>query len=494
MSSLSVSNWLDKGSVISTGKCVSVVLILLISILGEANAGNVVDITADLGDTIWANENTTFNIWFENSSNLGGFCTGFRIWSDDGATWVWDYRIVDINQWTGDTTWSLVTVVPGSRMDPAELIWDFTGLLVTDRDLDEISPDTILIGGASTDSDLVNGSLEHMLSIHFIAHGPIDWEDIRIICVDSVFIEPLGDFLFAGSDGSAIVPGVTWGNEGKCWPVKKRWNYCPDWDDNQPTSMTVDHCDPGIIQLTASDPEGDTISYRIRSFQGSSGTAYIGWGGEGTTCEVIYMPPWPATGEVGANITIEIDITDNYHALGECPYYTLAVVVTNSSPIINCGSPVYTVPMGNTVIKGDIIGSDPDGCDALGFELISGPGNIEITSGQFSEITGLYTWTTSESDTGLHDIMLGVHDGFDTVECNFQVSVLAVSYICGDANGSGSVNILDITYLINYIYKGGPPPDPIESGDADGSGSINLLDITYLINYLYKGGPAPVCP
>ncbi|PKK82170.1 MAG: hypothetical protein CVT49_15085 [candidate division Zixibacteria bacterium HGW-Zixibacteria-1] len=30
---------------------------------------------------------------------------------------------------------------------------------------------------------------------------------------------------------------------------------------------------------------------------------------------------------------------------------------------------------------------------------------------------------------------------------------------CGDVNNSGSINILDVTYLINYIYKGGPAPD-----------------------------------
>jgi hypothetical protein len=50
-----------------------------------------------------------------------------------------------------------------------------------------------------------------------------------------------------------------------------------------------------------------------------------------------------------------------------------------------------------------------------------------------------------------------------------------------------------VSYLINYLYKSGPAPVPVESGDADGSGTINLLDATYLINYLYKNGPAPIC-
>ena len=67
-------------------------------------------------------------------------------------------------------------------------------------------------------------------------------------------------------------------------------------------------------------------------------------------------------------------------------------------------------------------------------------------------------------------------------------------FICGDVNANGVVNILDITYLVNYLYKGGPPPQPEASGDVNNDNTIGILDITYLINYLYKGGPAPVCP
>jgi hypothetical protein len=63
----------------------------------------------------------------------------------------------------------------------------------------------------------------------------------------------------------------------------------------------------------------------------------------------------------------------------------------------------------------------------------------------------------------------------------------------GDANNTGTHNILDCTYLISYLYKGGPPPIPYAlcSGDANCSCTINILDVTYLINYLYKGGLPP---
>jgi hypothetical protein len=37
---------------------------------------------------------------------------------------------------------------------------------------------------------------------------------------------------------------------------------------------------------------------------------------------------------------------------------------------------------------------------------------------------------------------------------------------CGDVNDDDAINILDITYLINYVYIGGPEPD---CGDITGT-------------------------
>jgi hypothetical protein len=69
-----------------------------------------------------------------------------------------------------------------------------------------------------------------------------------------------------------------------------------------------------------------------------------------------------------------------------------------------------------------------------------------------------------------------------------------IPFICGDVSGNGAVNALDVTFLINYLYKGGAAPYPTISADVNGSGTINALDITYLINFLYKGGSALKCP
>ncbi len=70
------------------------------------------------------------------------------------------------------------------------------------------------------------------------------------------------------------------------------------------------------------------------------------------------------------------------------------------------------------------------------------------------------------------------------------------TYVCGDADGSGSITIGDAVFLINYIFGGGPAPNPLVSGDSDCSGSISISDAVYLINFIFGGGPAPCasCP
>ena len=65
----------------------------------------------------------------------------------------------------------------------------------------------------------------------------------------------------------------------------------------------------------------------------------------------------------------------------------------------------------------------------------------------------------------------------------------------GDANNDGLVNISDVVYLINFIFSGGPPPEPIVlMGDADCSGFTNITDAVYLIQYIFAGGDPPCNP
>ncbi len=93
---------------------------------------------------------------------------------------------------------------------------------------------------------------------------------------------------------------------------------------------------------------------------------------------------------------------------------------------------------------------------------------------------------------------------FDTTylpvfECNYDSSKILYTDgritwscgLCGDADGSGAWSIGDAVFIINYIFGGGPPPNPLSNGDADGSGAISIGDAVYLINFIFGGGPPP---
>jgi hypothetical protein len=71
----------------------------------------------------------------------------------------------------------------------------------------------------------------------------------------------------------------------------------------------------------------------------------------------------------------------------------------------------------------------------------------------------------------------------------FSLSYAAV----GDLNADGTINVGDVVYLINYLYRASPTPVPTPVGDVNCDGIVDLGDIVFLINYLFKGGPPPPC-
>jgi hypothetical protein len=90
-----------------------------------------------------------------------------------------------------------------------------------------------------------------------------------------------------------------------------------------------------------------------------------------------------------------------------------------------------------------------------------------------------------------------------------------VGFYRGDVNASDTLDlptldVSDLVYLINYLYKGGPAPLPFaDQGDVDAKGpfgaypcdkldincpkeNVDLSDLIYLLNYIYRGGPPPL--
>jgi hypothetical protein len=121
----------------------------------------------------------------------------------------------------------------------------------------------------------------------------------------------------------------------------------------------------------------------------------------------------------------------------------------------------------------------------------------EVVGGDFTGSNGWsYMWDASSYAERPYIVAaigadLGGHFGegisWFTREC-------APSYIVGDVNYSGYIDIDDIVYLINYVFGGGPEPMPeLAAGYASCDQSVDIDDIVYLINYVFQGGPEPPC-
>ncbi len=88
--------------------------------------------------------------------------------------------------------------------------------------------------------------------------------------------------------------------------------------------------------------------------------------------------------------------------------------------------------------------------------------------------------------TGSSDPAVDVYD-YTTIKY-IEVSCTAKS---GDADDDGNIDLADIIFLINYIFKSGTKPDPVCRADVNVNGRLNLSDAVYLVNYIFKSGSPP---
>jgi len=111
----------------------------------------------------------------------------------------------------------------------------------------------------------------------------------------------------------------------------------------------------------------------------------------------------------------------------------------------------------------------------------------EVFETGYTDAIGQVILYPSPTNLGYIDVTVTAHN------CLPFVDSMEVSSKIGDVSGDGEINISDIVFLLNYLYKDGPAPNPVEMGDVNCDGEVEIGDVVYLINYLYKEGPPP-CP
>ena len=68
-----------------------------------------------------------------------------------------------------------------------------------------------------------------------------------------------------------------------------------------------------------------------------------------------------------------------------------------------------------------------------------------------------------------------------------------VTFIRGDADADGEVNMTDVNLILNVGQ--GDPPSCMDRFDANDNGAVNFInDGIYLLTFLNSGGPPPPPP
>lgn len=64
----------------------------------------------------------------------------------------------------------------------------------------------------------------------------------------------------------------------------------------------------------------------------------------------------------------------------------------------------------------------------------------------------------------------------------------------GDFNHNGTVNVVDVTAMVAFLFQGGAIYSCKEEADVDDNNTVNVVDLTKLVAFLFSGGVIGVCP
>ncbi len=123
---------------------------------------------------------------------------------------------------------------------------------------------------------------------------------------------------------------------------------------------------------------------------------------------------------------------------------------------------------------------------------------VDFSAPLISE-TGLtgpsFTTSTSLTRDKVYYWRVRSFDGAVYSDWSNEMAVYIGPFFCGDINddGNGS-NILDLTYMVDFIFRGGDPYAFPEYADLNGDGvSGDMLDLIVLVDFIFRGGTNPAC-
>ena len=148
---------------------------------------------------------------------------------------------------------------------------------------------------------------------------------------------------------------------------------------------------------------------------------------------------------------------------------------------------VYLADMTDLRYQGTTIeGWDP-AVTAYDMQLTSVP-NLDDFTADVTGASAVVTKSMEQNEDGTYRIAISAIPGdLQNATCYVITATVASSFKRGDVNNDGSVNISDVTSLIDYLLSGNSEGINLQAADVDGNTSINISDVTSLIDMLLSG-------
>jgi len=313
----------------------------------------------------------------------------------------------------------------------------------------------------------------------YFTTGP-SWDSTLYVPVDTTFWPPVSKFEFSLPDGSAFYPIFEKGCLGE---------------------------EPVIPTITVTSPNGGEnwrvgnnydITWTSQNFTGNVKIEYS------TNAGSSWMSVIPSTMDDGIHSWTIPNTPTSQGRVRVSDAATGTPSDISDDDFIISTAPVITVPGMQTVLCDSL-------CDTLDFEVYAADGDpsdiLTITKygvGDFYTVphpspdTGFFSWNPIPADTlnSPYSVTFIVDDGTglaDTGEVMIKVKARAVTPPGneGDLDGDGDIDVQDVIYLVNFLFKNGPEPNPPPAGDINCDCVTTVSDIIYLINYLFRGGTPP---
>ncbi len=410
----------------------------------------------------------------------------FIIWSPDGADWGYTKGIT-LDGWN-ELTWTQTYV--------NHFEWDGTGWTKT---ADSVGPPCYVTQAAIADpEDSVavlfagcyfgsNGGFntgidDNMYAIEFTSSIE---DEGKHICIDTGWV-PGGTWMWVNY-ADTIYPdwqGIT------CYPIAYPNPLLPYIMG--PNNYSFNHCQNACIDFQVEDFGGDEpYSWEIA---GTAGGSIIPTGDKTARWE--WTDP-PQTG----TFVLQARAQDSFGAGHYTEWYTVNIYVNNDAPTVACPAGPNYVQAEHTAWQYVDL-NDNDDCDELTVSTdYTGPGSVEIDGNRI-------TYSPTAAEVGEVAMTIYANDGDLQGSDTLVWTVLSSGACCvGSSVGNmdmvpGTVDMGDLTVLIDHLFISLRPLVCVEEGDVDLSGQpsplpedVDMGDLTVLIDHLFISlDPLPACP